>query len=111
MVDAKALRENQEKNFNEKFDFVRFDEFINKTFSDSRNLSVNVGLEMDFNFKGDGLVSFVKGKKNGYWQSNCQIPQEAVPHVKKYLEANGFKTNMKGVAGFDKFDVLIVSLY
>lgn len=110
MIDVKALRSNREKEFNENFDFMKFDEFINKVFSNNNNQSVMIGLEPDVHFKGYGLVSFIPGNSNGYWHTGCQIPYRILQYVRKYLEANGFKTTVKGIAGFDEYDVLIAKL-
>lgn len=113
MINAKTLREVQQREFNERFDFASFDEFINKRFGDGKTLSVNIGLEPDnyfkTHYKTDGLVAFGYAKC-GYWETGCQIAYRALPYLEKYLKDNGFNIGLKGLAGFDTYDILIVKL-
>lgn len=110
MIDANAIRSAIERDFNANFDFTAFDNYINNFFVTQRRNNLLIGLEPDVHFKGDGLVSFIPYNLNGYWRTNCQIPYRILQYVKRYLEDNGFKAILKGVAGFDERDVIVVSL-
>ena len=114
MIDANAIRNNIETEFKLKFDFAKFDEFINNAFITKKCTSVNIGLEYDNHFEkfhsSTGLVTFIKGHDNFYWASNCQMPQRIVPCVEKYLHDAGFKTTKRGVAGFNDYDIIEVKL-
>lgn len=113
MINANAIKTNIENEFRLLFDFTKFDEFINDAFLNKKATSVNIGLEYDNHFKNfhtsTGLVTFIKGHDNGYWTSSCQIPQRIVPCVEEYLRNAGFKTTYKGLAGFDDYDIMVVS--
>ena len=112
MINANAIRANIENEFRLLFDFAKFDEFINDAFLNKKATYVNIGLEYDIYFKNylssTGLVTFIKGRDNGYWHSSCQIPQRIVPCVEEYLHNAGFKTTKKGLAGFDDYDIMEV---
>ena len=114
MIDANAISNNIETEFKLKFDFAKFDEFINNAFITKKCTSVNIGLEYDKYFEkfhsSTELVTFVKGNRDGYWTSGCQIPQRIVPFVEEYLHEAGFKPTKKGLAGFDDYNILIVKL-
>lgn len=68
-------------------------------------------------FQTEGYVNcnkkwptFQRGYETGYWTSDCQIPHQLVPYVKKQLAEQGLNTNCKGVCGYDTYDVLVVTL-
>ena len=113
MIDANAIRANIKFEFNYRFDFKAFDDFINDQFINKKAPYVYIGLEDDKHFEArhtsTGLVTFIKGHDNYYWTTSCQIPQRIVPCVEEYLRNAKFKITKKGVAGFDGYDVMVVS--
>lgn len=111
MINADTFRKRIEEEFKTKFDFDKFDEYINKEFSDIGAREVYIGLDYDRNFEKkypNKLISF-NYFKSGYWSAGCSIPYRIKDLVNKYLVDAGFKTTCKGLPGF-QFDVLIAML-
>lgn len=111
MINADVFRRNTEEEFKAKFDFAKFDDYINKSFSKLGTREVNIGLEYDHNFEKkypDTLISF-NYFKMGYWDADCSIPYRIKDLVSKYLVDAGFKTTCKGLPGF-QYCVLIAML-
>ena len=54
--------------------------------------------------------TFERARKNYYWNSDCQIPHQLVPYVKKQLAEQGLKTTCRGACGYDTYDILVVTM-
>lgn len=112
MIDANAIRNNIESEFNDEFDFEAFDNYINDFFVTKRSNHLEIGLDDDYRFKNtlNRILSFIKGHTNYIWTTNIQVNRRFVPCVEKYLHDHGFSTTKKGACGYEEKDVLVVSI-
>lgn len=112
MIDANAIRNGIELEFNGEFDFEAFDNYINDFFVTKRSNHLKIGLDDDYRFKNtpNRILSFIKGHTNYIWTTNIQVNRRYVPCVEKYLHDHGFSTTKKGACGYEEKDVLVVSI-
>lgn len=63
MIDANAIRNGIESEFNEEFDFEAFDNYINDFFVTKRRNHLEIGLDDDYRFKNtpNRILSFIGG--------------------------------------------------
>lgn len=117
------LRNEKNADFNRDFDLDTFARFIEDRLRE--NNSVIVGICPDWMFERETLtkycrvparwtsnkwLTFVNGYTCGYWNSACQIPLKFHKEVNKWLREQGLTTKLKGLAGFEDYDVIVVSL-
>lgn len=112
MIDANAIRNGIESEFNEEFDFEAFDNYINDFFVTKRRNHLEIGLDDDYRFKNtpNRILSFIGGHTNYIWTTNIQVNRRFVSCVEKYLHDHGFSTTKKGACGYEEKDVLVVSI-
>lgn len=112
MIDANAIRNGIELEFNGYFDFEAFDNYINDFFVTKRSNHLKIGLDDDYRFKNtpNRILSFIKEHTNYIWTTNIQVNRRFVPCVEKYLHDHGFSTTKKGACGYEEKDVLVVSI-
>lgn len=118
MITATEIRNQREKEFKETFDFEAFDKYLEDYFIRDGKNHLYIGLEYreyivrwnsQYLSKCNDLSFDPKGR-HYLWSSKIQISHEVSPFVEKYLYKNGFHTTQKGACGYDKFDVMVVSL-
>lgn len=118
MINANEIRNQQEKEFKETFDFAAFDKYLENYFVNEKKNNLYIGLcsrhqltkwYPEFLSKCDDL-GFNPNGHHYIWRSKIQISHEVQPYVEKYLHENGFSTFCKGACGYDKYDVLVVCL-
>lgn len=112
MIDANAIRNSIESEFNEEFDFEAFDNYINDFFVTKRMNHLEIGLDDDYRFKNtpNRILSFIGGHTNYIWTTNIQVNRRFISCVEKYLHDHGFSTTKKGACGYEEKDVLVVSI-
>lgn len=112
MIDANAIRNGIESEFNEEFDFEAFDNYINDFFVTKRRNHLEIGMDDDYRFKNtpNRILSFIGGHTNYIWTTNIQVNRRFVSCVEKYLHDHGFSTTKKGACGYEEKDVLVVSI-
>ena len=118
MINANEIRNQQEKEFKDTFDFAAFDKYLKDYFVRDKKNNLYIGLESRFKLtnwyseylsKCNDLCFNPKGS-HYIWCSKIQISHEVKPYVEKYLYENGFRTTCKGACGYDDYDVMVVSL-
>lgn len=118
MIKADEIRNQQEQEFKNTFDFASFDKYIEDYFVRDKKNHLYIGLcsryqlthwyaeflsecnDLGFDPKGEHYI----------WHSKIQISHEVQPYVEKYLHENGFHTTYKGACGYDNYDVMVVSI-
>ena len=118
---GERLREEKHVMLKKEFDFDTFARFIEDKLSSGN--SVTIGICPDWMFEEslrnyrqtEGYLpskwlTFVGGYECGYWRTSCQIPLRFYREISSWLSLQGLKSTLKGLAGFDNYDVIIVTL-
>lgn len=108
MLNANEIRDSITKEFQEKFDFEKFDNYLNDYFINQKKNHLQIGLEYDGHFK-NGIPNIGYGHEY-IWDTKIQVPTRYYSQVRKYLEDSGFKTSPSGAPGYKDWDIITVSL-
>ena len=108
MLNANEIRDSIDKEFQENFDFEKFDSYLNNYFINQKKDHLQIGLEYDGHFK-NGIPNIGYGKEY-IWDTKIQVPVRYYSQVRKYLEDSGFKTRPSGAPGYNEWDIITVSL-
>ena len=108
MLNANSIREDITKEFQENFDFEKFDNYINDYFINKKERTLNIGLEYDQFFK-KGIPNIGYGKEY-IWETGIQVPNRYQRQVEEYLRNAGFNAISYKAPGFDDWDIIKVSI-
>lgn len=120
---AEQIKQERQSRFKEEFDLETLDKYVVEQIKRCGN--VHIGLLYDSAFESGYIKQ--KSQKNDWssdskwlafadwyecyvWRTNCQIPHQFEDLVEAHLRSQGFNVTYRGACGYDKWDIMVVTL-
>lgn len=122
MTIAERINNSRSTEFENEFDLKTFDAFIEEHVSKFHSVTIGLVREWLFdnylhnerqykNWKSDSKwLAFAYGYDCYVWSTNIQIPRKFERDIEKHLHEQGLKITKRGSCGYDKYDVMVVTL-